>query len=123
MFSYKGIVIPLAAEAGVEPANLRVKAACLTAWLLGIEMAAKPLEKILTFHLAAFGTTIISDKIWRLSFYRVHSICSNMFPLMKTKVSLKPKPHILSLLSRKVSNLSVKLLNDTKIANGVAVRE
>ena len=88
-----------------------------------IKLAAKPLEKILTFRLAAFGTTIISNKIWRLSFYCMHSICSNMFPLMKTKVSLKPKPHILSLLSRKVSNLSVKLLNNTKITNRVAVRE
>ena len=62
------------------------------------KMAAKPLEKILTFHLAALSTTIISDKIWRLSFYCMYSICSNVFPLMKTKASLKPKPHILSLL-------------------------
>ena len=27
----------LAAEAGLEPANLRVKAACLATWLLGIK--------------------------------------------------------------------------------------
>ena len=83
----------------------------------------KPLEKILTLCLAAFGTTIISNKIWRLSFYCMYSICSNVFPLMKTKVPLKPKPHILSLLRRKVSNLSIKFLNDTKIANRIAFRK
>ena len=42
---------------------------------------------------------------------------------MKTKVPLKPKPHILSLLRRKVSNLSIKFLNDTKIANRIAFRK
>ena len=33
MFSYKSVVIPLAGDAGLEPANAGVKVPCLTAWL------------------------------------------------------------------------------------------
>ena len=59
MFSYKGIVIPLAGDAGLEPANAGVKVPCLTTWLVPNKMAAKPLGvNTLAFDFAALGTTI-----------------------------------------------------------------
>ena len=103
MFSYKGIAIPLAAEAGIEPAHLRVKAACRTAWLLGIEMAAKPLG-VNTFILdfAALITMINYHKIRRFCFYITNGFSIGMLPLVKTKMLLKPSHYILPL--RKLTN-------------------